>query len=113
LTELRHQFVSTIRKLADRARKQRFDSLTTAIKSLDEALQPELQYEILVDLDAKSVNVQSLAFRKVRGDIKTEKVRSVNMDNRANKRLQLTTSSPDMDREPLSKPSKQALPGPS
>ena len=78
LTELRHQFVSTIRKLVDRARKERFESLTKAIKSLDEALQPELQDEILIDLDAKAVNVQSLAFRKVRGDMKTETVRLVN-----------------------------------
>src|ERR1700719_208394 len=59
LAGLRQQFVTTIRKLADQARLERFESLKKEIKSLDEAA--ALQEEILIDLDAYSFSVQSLA----------------------------------------------------
>ena len=71
LAGLRQQFVTTIRKLADQARLERFESLKKEIKSLDEAAQPALQEEILIDLDANSFSVQSLAFRKIKKGIKT------------------------------------------
>src|SRR5215471_21074557 len=50
LATVKRQFDSTIRRLAERARTERFESLRMAIKSLDEALQPHLQDEILIDM---------------------------------------------------------------
>jgi len=75
LTALRLQFVSTIRKLADLARQERFESLRKAITSLKPDLQPDLQNEILIDLNANAVHVQNLAFRKARKHVKTEHIR--------------------------------------
>jgi len=76
LKELKRQFVTILRMLADRAIKERYENLRKAIKSLKDDLQPDLQDEILSGLDPDAANVQSLAFRKSRKNFKTKRIRS-------------------------------------
>jgi hypothetical protein len=74
LAELKRTFVSAIRTLANKAKRERFESLSKTVQSLKD-LEPELKDEILDELDSKAVNVQTLAFRKASKNIKTERVR--------------------------------------
>ena len=47
LNELKLEYVTTIRKLAEEAKEKRFKALLDAIKDLDPRLQPELREEII------------------------------------------------------------------
>ena len=75
LSELKSQFVSTIRKLADQANKDRVQSLRDAIKEFKDDMESELRSEILAELESLAVNVRSLAFQTIQRSLKTERVR--------------------------------------
>ena len=47
LNSLKSEYVTTIRKLAEKAKEKRFKTLRDAIKHLDPRLQPELREEIV------------------------------------------------------------------
>ena len=47
LNGLTSEYVTTIRKLAERAKERRFNTLRDAVKDLDPRLQPELREEIV------------------------------------------------------------------
>jgi len=47
LNSLKLEYVTTIRKLAEKAKEKRFQTLRDAIKHLDPRLQPELREEIV------------------------------------------------------------------
>ena len=75
LLELQGQFVSTIRKLADQANKDRVESLGGTISAFLNDVDSELLNEILVELEFLAVNVRTLAFQKIRNSLKKERVR--------------------------------------
>ena len=75
LLELKGQFVSTIRKLADQANKDRIESLRKAISAFRNDVESELRNEILVELESLAVDIRTLAFQNVRRSVKKERIR--------------------------------------
>jgi hypothetical protein len=75
LKDLRYQFVSIVRELADQASKERIQSLKDAIKALQSGIESDLRSEILLDLDSLDVNVRTLAFQAFQKGLKTERER--------------------------------------
>jgi len=77
LMELKEQFVSNIRKLADQANRDRIQSLREAIRAFRNDMESELRTEILVELESLAVNVRTLAFQTIQRSLKTERIRCV------------------------------------
>ena len=91
---LKSEYVITIRKLAEKAKERRFNSLRDAIKHLDSRLQPELREEIVSacllyhqetpqlfltilpdDLETQSISIRKVAFQQIRSMIRTTDTR--------------------------------------
>ena len=75
LLELMHHFVLTVRELANRANRDRIESLRQAIRVFKNDMEAELRSEILVDLESLIVSVRALAFNSIQKGLKTERVR--------------------------------------
>jgi len=87
LLELRGQFVSTIRKLAEHANRTRVENLKEAIGAFRNDMESELRGEILVDLESLAVDVRTLAFQTIQRSLKTERVRCVGISSSSPYRL--------------------------
>jgi len=87
LLELKGQFVSTIRKLAEHASRTRVESLKEAIGAFRNDMESELRGEILVDLESLAVDVHTVAFRAIQRSLKTERVRYVGISSSSPYRL--------------------------
>jgi len=87
LLELKGQFVSTIRKLAEHASRTRIESLKEAIGAFRNDMESELRGEILVDLESLAVDVHTLVFQTIQRSLKTKRVRYVGMSSSSPYRL--------------------------
>ena len=79
LLELKSKFVADVRGLAERANRERIGRLKAAITAFKDDMEAELRSEILVDLEALTTSIRGLAFHSIRKDLKTERIRCVNM----------------------------------
>ena len=93
LNTLKLEYVTAIRRLAEKAKDKRFNVLRDAIKHLDTRLQPTLREEIvstcifgtggvknlysfsLDDLESQCVDFRKVAFQQIRNVIKTTAIR--------------------------------------
>jgi len=91
---LKSEYVVTIRKLAEKAKEKRFNTLREGIKHLDSRLQPELREEIesacflkhqeiqkcvLIilsdDLETQSISIRKVAVQQIRSMIRAKDIR--------------------------------------
>jgi hypothetical protein len=79
LGDLKHQFVSTVRKLADQANKDRIERLKDAIKAFNTDTESDLRTEILIDLESLQVSVRTLAFQTIQKSLRTQRERYVRL----------------------------------
>ena len=93
LNTVKLEYITTIRRLAEAAKDERFKALRDAIKHLDPRLQPTLREEIvgtyiygtgevkelysfsLGDLEPQSIDIRTIAFQQIRNVIRTTATR--------------------------------------
>ena len=86
MNDLKLEYITTIRKLAEKAKERRFNTLPDAIKHLDSRLLPATQEEtpgnptrvlsiLSDDIETQSISIRKVAFQQTGGMIRTTDTR--------------------------------------